>query len=427
MKAGQQAGQKNATTEAIAHLEKGLDLLPHVKNEAARNNFELDFRLTLGGIFIVSHGFPHPKVKETFMRAKEIAQTMETDQKLASVFLGLLSYYFNIEDYTSLSELSNHMFKLAEDPNNGYWFELFASQLVGCSRVTKGEFEKANRCYQRVMDMFDPSLTFPGEIAPTGYIEVAAKAWRMLCLQIMGHMDQARNLSDKHLAFAMKHKDSMTLYHIYSFLALHKLQAREWKASEIIIEEYLPIVRAFGDPIFMLTADVYYNIAKAHQGDRTAFDMAVNLINVCFDIGFKAFAVTMSPYIGEQYFQNGEYESALLWVEKILTHTHQTGSHSHDAELFRIKGLTLQHMGKPDETVEKNLIQALKLSSKQSAKTFELRAARDLARLWHKQGRTEEAYNLLKGVYNWFSEGFDSVDLCEAKTLLEELNSSFKP
>ncbi|MCH2451458.1 MAG: AAA family ATPase [Gracilimonas sp.] len=426
LKAGQQAGQKNATTEAIAHLEKGIELLPHVKNVEDRNNFELDFRLTLGGTFVVYHGFPHPKVKKTFNQARDIAQTIDASPKLALILFNLLSYYFNTEDYNAHEELADYMFKLAEDPDNGYWFELFASQLVGVAKVIKGEFEEANRSYQQVLEIFDPSLPFPWELSPTGYIEVGAKAWRMVCFQILGYMDQAKSLSDEHLSFSKGHKDSMTLYHIYTFPALYKLEAREWKAAESILEGYLPIVRAFGDPIFTMTAEVYYNIAKAFQGDTTAFEAAIYLINICFDIGFKAFAVTMSPYLGAQYFRNGEYESALKWIEKILAHVNQTGSHIHTAELFRIKGLTLQALGKPDETVEENLKYALELSKKQSAKTYELRCAADLAILWQKQGKINKANDLLKGVYDWFSEGFDSVDLYEARIILAELNKQLK-
>jgi len=420
LKAGQLASQKNATSEAIAHLEKGIGLLPQVKKQADRDSLELDFRLTLGGTFVVSHGFPHPKVKETFDKAREIAQNVEVSPKVALILLNLLSYYFNTEDYKSMQELSDYIRTLTGDPENGYWFELIVNQLQD-GAIVKGEFEEANRGYQRVIELFDPTLPFPWELAPSGYIEIGAKAWQMVCLQILGYMDRAKNLFDQHLFYAKDHKDSMTLYHIYTFPALYSLFAREWKTSEKIMEEYLPIVRAFGDPIFTLTAEVYYYIAKAFQGDRTAFDTAVNLINVCFDVGFKAFAVSMAPFIGELYFHTGEHESALSWIKKILDHVDKTGSHINTAELLRIKGLTLQALGEPETIVEENFRQALELSGKQSARTFELRAASDLARLWLKQGKTNEAYDLMKSVYDWFTEGFDSVDLKEARELLEKL------
>jgi tetratricopeptide (TPR) repeat protein len=426
LKAGQLASQKNATTEAIAHLEKGIELLPHVNQEADRNNLELDFRLTLGGTYVVSHGFPHPKVKETFNRAKDIAQTIDVSPKLALAQFNLLSYFFNTEDYKAFDELSEHMFKLAKDSEDGYWFELFATQLGGGSSIIKGEFKLANQAFQHVLEIFNPSLHFPWELTPSGYIEIGTKGWRMVCLQILGYMDQAKSLSDQQLSYAKEHKDSVTLYHIHTFPALYGLAAREWKASEKLMEDYLPIVRAFGDPIFTMTAEVYYYIAKAFQGDRSAFDTAVNLVNVCFNIGFKAFAVTMSPYIGEQYFRIGEYESALSWIKKILDHVNKTGSHAYTAELFRIKGLTLQALGKSEAMVEKSLKNALVLSRSQSAKTFELRAAGDLARLWQKQGKTNEAYELLEGVFSWFTEGFDSVDLKEAREILNELKGVSK-
>ena len=421
LRAGQQASQKNAMAEAIAHLEKGITLLPHVKNEEERNNLELNFRLTLGGAYIVAYGYPHPKVLKTFNQARGVAQNLEVSPKLALVLFGLLTYYFNIEEYKALDEVSDNMMILAKDKENGHWFEMFSTQLVGCSCTIKGEFQKANRSYNRVLEIFDPSLPFSWELASTGYLEVSAKGWHMVCLQILGYMDQAKNLADKQLSFAEDHKDSMTLYHIYTFPSLYGLEAREWKMAEEIMEEYLPIVREFGDPIFTLTAEVYYNVARAFQGDRSAFDKAVNLNNVCFDIGFKAFAISLSPYIGEQYFLLGEYNAALRWIEKILDHANKTGSRIHNAELFRIKGLTLQALGKPDNVVEKCFTKALVLSREQAAKTFELRAAGALARLWHDQGRTDEAYSLLKEVYDWFTEGFDSVDLKEAREILELL------
>ena len=420
LKAGRQAGQKNAATEAIAHLEKGIELLPNVKKQADRDQLELDFRLTLGGTFVVAFGFPHPKVKETFDRAREIAQNIEVNPKLALILLNLLSYYFNTEDYKSMQELSDYIRTLTEDPENGYWFELILNQLRDGSMV-KGEFEQANQGYQRVIDLFDPSLPFPWELAPSGYIEIGAKAWQMVCLQLLGHMDRAKSLFDQHLSFAADHKDSMTLYHIYTFPALYSLMAREWKTSEKLMEEYLPIVRAFGDPIFTLTAEVYYYIARAFQGDRTAFDTAVNLINVCFDVGFKAFAVSLSHYIGELYFRIGEYDSAISWIKKILDHVNRTGSHINTSELLRIRGLTLQALGEPDSVIEDNFKKALELSRKQSARTYQLRAAVDLARLWQKQGKTKEANDLLKRIYDWFTEGFDSVDLKKAQETLEDL------
>ena len=422
LQAGQQASQKNATAEAIAHLEKGIGLLPHLKTDSERNNLELDFRLTLGGTYVVSHGFPHPIVKETFNRARDIAQTIEVSPKLALVLFNLLSYYFNTEDYQAQQELVDYMTKLAKDPEHGYWFDIFSHQIDATGAVLRGEFSRSKLIFEYILRRFDPSFPFPWALAPSGYLEIGTKSWLMVCLQIMGHMDEAKDLCDRHLSYAKEHKDSMTLYHIYTFPALYKLEAREWSECEKILEEYLPIVRAFGDPVFNLTAEVYYNIAKAFQGDRVAFDTAVHLINVCFDVGFKAFAVSMAPFIGEQYFRIGEYKSAIGWIDKIFDHVNKTGSHINSAEFLRIKGLSLQALGEPDSIVEEKLIGALELAQAQSANTFELRAARDLSLLRKKQGKTKEALVLLKSAYDRFDAESDSVDLQEVREIMKEFN-----
>jgi predicted ATPase len=132
--------------------------------------------------------------------------------------------------------------------------------------------------------------------------------------------------------------------------------------------------------------------------------------------------VVSSSFIAGLYYLFEEYESALTLIDKALDHVNSTGNHMHTAEFYRIKGLTLLALGEPVPEVEKNYRKAIELSRKQSAKTFELRASADLARLWQQQGKVNEARRLLQGVYDWFTEGFDFVDLKEASALLAELD-----
>ena len=420
--AGQIASKTNAAQEAIAHLKKGLKLLPNVPDESERSNLELDFTLTLGGTYVVSHGFPHPLVKETFNRARDIAQNTEVSPKSAIIQFNLLSYYFNTEDYESLDNLAEHMLTMTNDPQSGYWFELLSTHLKGGAALVRGHLGQANGYFHKVLEMFDPSLPFPWEITPSGYLPFASKGWWMFCLQISGSIDQAKKLSEEQLIYIDKeHQDSTSLYHIYTFPALYNLQAREWEASQSIMERYLPIARSFGDPVFALTAEVYYHLARAFQGDQKSFNTSVQLINVCFDIGFKAFAVCMSAFIAGGFLNTGDYKSGLDWIEKILDHTALTGTHIQTAELYRLKGRMLQASGKQDSLVEKEFKKALKLAKDQSARTYEIRSTMDIARLWHQQKKSEQAFELLKNCFDSFTEGFDSVDLKEARHLMHKI------
>ena len=427
LKAGQLAKMTNASQESIAHLKKGLELLPELNDETARKNLELDLLLTLGGTYMVSHGFPHPLVKETFNTARDIAQTLEVSPKLALIQMGLLGYYFNTEDYASFDEIADRMMTQAEDPDSGYWFELIATHFKGVALV-RGNFADANRHFQHTTNMFDPSKPFRWELTPSGYLPFATKGWWMICLQAMGFNDQAKRISTEHLNSREEYRDSdsMTLYHIHTFPALYYLEAREWKTAQIIMERYLPIVRKFGDPVFILTAEVYYHLALSFQGQKPSFEKVVQMMDVCFEIGFKAFAVTMSSLVAEGYLNADDPGSALSWIEKILAHAEQTGTHFATAELNRLKGRSLKLLGKPDEIVEHQYKTACDQTRKQEARTFEIRAAMDLALLWNQKGQGKKARTLLKNSYEGFTEGFDSVDLVKAKSLLQVLETPTK-
>ncbi len=421
LKAGQLASKKNASAETIAHLEKGIDLLPHIEAETERNDFELEFRLILGGTFLASHGFTHIKVKETFDRARAIAENSSISPKLALIFMHLISYYTNSEDTKANDELLEYIADLTKHPELGVFFEL-AYCLKYFSMYLRGNFMECRQHCRRLIEISDPTLPFPWELTPGGYSEIAGKAWLMVCLQVMGHMDQANDLANRHLAFADDYKDSHSLYHTYSFIAFRALEAREWEAAMQILEKYLPMVREFGDPAFTLTSEVYYNIARASSGDRPALDAAAHLLNICFEIGIKGFTVTLASFVAERYLLIDEHQAALDWTSRYLDHVNETGSHNKTAEYLRLKGLILQAQDKDTGTTEQLFKEAIKIAQKQAAKTYELRATCALARLWHQQGKSKAAHQLLRTNYDWFTEGYDSVDLKEARALLAMLN-----
>jgi predicted ATPase len=117
----------------------------------------------------------------------------------------------------------------------------------------------------------------------------------------------------------------------------------------------------------------------------------------------------------------GDHATSLRLIEEARVQMEQTEYHFWHAELCRIEGEVRHQAGAPDFEVEACFIEAIKWASKQQAKSFELRAAISLARLWRDQGRLQDARELLRPIYAWFTEGFDTVDLKEAGALLEEL------
>jgi predicted ATPase len=120
--------------------------------------------------------------------------------------------------------------------------------------------------------------------------------------------------------------------------------------------------------------------------------------------------------------RQGKYEAALASVEEGLNTEEETGNRQLDAELHRLLGVTLLGLKRLEES-EAALQDAIRIARRQQARAYELRAAMSLARLWRDQGKHVEARELLAPVYGWFTEGFDTLDLKEAKALLDELGA----
>ena len=130
--------------------------------------------------------------------------------------------------------------------------------------------------------------------------------------------------------------------------------------------------------------------------------------------------------LAEAYGKAGQAEEGLLVLTEALALVNKTGERYYEAELYRLKGeLTLQSESQSLESRTREagacFLKAIEIARKQQAKSLELRAVMSLVRLWQQQGKQKEAHEMLAAVYNWFTEGFDTKDLQEAKALLDEL------
>ena len=126
--------------------------------------------------------------------------------------------------------------------------------------------------------------------------------------------------------------------------------------------------------------------------------------------------------LADAFWCAGQITEALKTVDETLAMTQRNGDCLNDAELHRLRGELLLLNGATDAEAEACFQQSLEIAQQQSAKSWELRAATSLARLWQQQGKTAEARQMLADIYGWFIEGFDTADLKDAKALLEELN-----
>jgi predicted ATPase len=126
--------------------------------------------------------------------------------------------------------------------------------------------------------------------------------------------------------------------------------------------------------------------------------------------------------LAEAYGNIGQAEEGLSLLTEALAEVDKTEARRHEAELYRLKGELMLAQSSVQKEAEECFLKAIEIAQRQQAKSLELRATVSLARLWQQRGKKAEAHKLLSEIYNWFTEGFDTKDLQEAKALLEELN-----
>ena len=168
LKAGQSAIQKHAIPETIAHLEEGLQLLEHIKDEQERNSVKLDFLLTLGSANGMIYGITHEKVGEILNQAKTIAQKVKVDSKLAFILFNLMPYYCLSEKYELLEELIDYTLQYGDHKKDGYLFRVFGKMPLGVSSIQRGRFIIAANVLQEIVDQHDPTVYMPIELIPSG-------------------------------------------------------------------------------------------------------------------------------------------------------------------------------------------------------------------------------------------------------------------
>jgi predicted ATPase len=272
---------------------------------------------------------------------------------------------------------------------------------------------------------------------------------------MLGYLDQAMQRSHEALILAQELAHPLSLSLAFAFVALLHQLRREGQAAQEQTEECMALAREQGFASFSARATMILGWVLAEQGQGTA-----GIAQICQ--GVAALQATRQenewPYylalLAEAYGNVGRAEEGLSTVAEALAVADDTGVRFYEAELYRLKGqLTLQqfpgaceqvsehsrvgmaHHDGPaaeaetvggahppgEEEAEACFLRAVDIARTQQAKTLQLRAAISLARLWQRQGKTEEAHRMLGEIYSWFTEGFDTKDVQEARALLEAL------
>ncbi|MSQ48363.1 MAG: hypothetical protein EXR78_08290 [Deltaproteobacteria bacterium] len=461
--AAEGAIRRCAHEEAVTHLTKSLELLRTLPDTPERTQQELALHTTLGISFQAVRGYGNPLVEQAYARARVLSARVHEPEQLFPVLFGLWQLHLVRAEYSIARTQGDQLLSLAQRSHNPALLTE-AHGLVGVTLFHLGEIGAAQSHFEEGMAVYNPA--HHRSLAKTYSQDpwVACRSYSAHVLWLLGYRDQAltRVQEALHYARELGHPFSEA-FALHDEMFIHQLSDN---ASAVCaeVEVLLAFAREHGFQHWELAAHGLRGWALAREGESV---VGLGLMREGSGVRQNMGSNLRMPYhharMAELYGQSERPDEGLNQLEKALSIMTTTGERWWEAEIYRLKGtLTLQkgtrgwELGAGEEEGQKSkacpelrrrsksqkskvtvtrpltldpqgeaeacFLKAIEVSRHQQAKSLELRATMSLSRLWQQQGKKQQAHTMLFEIYNWFTEGFDTKDLQEAKALLKELS-----
>jgi predicted ATPase/DNA-binding SARP family transcriptional activator/predicted negative regulator of RcsB-dependent stress response len=419
--AGEKARRSHANEEAIAHLGRGLELLRRLPESPERDRRELDLLVTMGIPLVLTRGHAAPKVREAYARARDLSERVSDTRQLFHVLLGLRRYYLHRGEAGTAHQLGEQLLIVAQ--STGEPLQLSRAHMMhGETLYWLGEFAAAREHCEQGLALYDPRQRRSHVFLYGNDTGIGCRLTQAQVLWFLGYPDQAKQGADQAIALARELSHPFTLVYALHFTSMLRQLCHEVQVVQEQEETAIRISREHGFALYLAWTTALYGWALAMQGQETAGidQLETGIATLRADEG-----TSMSPHLlallAQAYGRVGQIQEALARIDKAQGLVARRGGHFWEAELHRLQGELLLAQGADAARAEACFRRALDVARRQRARSWELRAATSLARLWQRQGQTKEARALLQEVYGWFSEGLNTADLVKARALLDAL------
>jgi predicted ATPase len=422
--AGHQARQRSANLEAIQHLTRGLALLAALPETPTRAQQELDLQIALGPALMATKGLAAPEVEQTYARAHALCQQVGETPQLFPTLRGLCRFYQTRGVLPTARELGEQLYRLAQREGTPT-HRLEAHEALGSALLHLGEYAAARTHLEQGIALIDPTVQ-QGQVLRHGEaLGVRCLSLVSLTLWCLGYPTQALGRSQEALALAQALAHLQSLASARYFAAFLHHRRREVPAVQAQADALLALATAQGFPHYVGHGTCWRGWVLAMQGQsEVGLAQLRQGLTAVVGTGQTLSQPLHLTLLTEAAGHAGQVEEGLRLLAEALTAIEASGRGELLVEAYRLQGALLLRQDVPEAAkVAACFQQALATARRQQAKSWELRAAMSLGRLWQHQGKRAEARALLAPIYGWFTEGFDTTDLQEAKALLDELRA----
>jgi predicted ATPase len=419
--AAEQALSRMATGESISHLRKAIALLSTLPEDRGRRERELEIQLRLGSAMILARGLADPDTKTPWERALALCDETTDPDKLVTALRGLGNFYVNSGDPKRGAEMGERVLQITRQTGDDA-HSLVGHGLLKTPAFCAGAFAAALDHSERAIAIYDSAqhreVSFVS-VEP-GVAAFTLAAWS---LWLLGYPDRALQHARRAIALAreLAHPFSV-VYALFYGCVIHHFR-RDVSATRAEAEEAIAVCEKHGFPTFLGISRVLRGLTLAATGEEAAAAEEVQAgFAAAAGTGNQLCAPVLMDFLAAAHQATGRYAEALQVVQLAFAVGAQTAQPFWNAELSRHQGELLLAMDRRNAPEAEALFRrARDLARTQEARSLELRATTNLARLLESRGEHCVARALLTDIYSRFTEGFDTPDLEDAKVVLERL------
>ena len=422
-RAGLRAVQRSANQEAMQHLTAASDLLKREPDSPVRDQRELALQTALGQVLHMIKGWSAPEAERVFRRAQELAQTCGTADQQFSTLVGLFGIAFAGGRMGEARERMKPIRDfIRQHPEPAFILE--AVHHEWSLAMSCGELEVSQQYIEHGLTVFNTQLRLTRlPLYTAHHPAVCGYGWGAMLLWLRGFPDQGRRHADQSLTLAHELGDSASIIWALGTRAHFHLLVRETRPAVEMADAAIAMGEETTFFYFLLSARIVKGWALVQATSANdGVDQIREAVKVLSESRAGVWLTFFLATLAEAYGRAERIQEGLNTAAQGLELVQQSGERCWEAELYRVRGeLLLKRDPSIPADARASLESAVEVARKQGAKSLELRATTSLAQLLDRQGHRSAARTMLAEIYNWFTEGFDTADLKDAKALLEQL------